>query len=299
MKIRKTLSALLCVIFALSAAFPILQVSAQPAENEYEYPERNEAAEIVSVPIRIDGELIDFESPARLLDSTTYVPLVEFSLMVIEEYEDYIIIEQHETTITIDIPGLHITATENQIYLVANGRFLFTPTRLRVIDGEMFVPLRPLARAFGITVDWCTDTSSVNLLPEGDFILCGSEFYNDEDLLWMARIIRIESHNEPFIGKVAVGNVVMNRISSNLFPHANTVYEVVFDRRHGVQFPPAFTDAMTSREPCRDCFIAAKLALDGAIVIEGALYFNRRGLSSWASRNRPFLETIGNHSFFG
>ena len=299
MKTRKTLSALLCIIFALGAAFPASYANARPGATENANRDSNEVTEIVRIPIRIDGTLINFENPARLLDSTTYVPLIEFSQTVIEENEEYVIIEQHETTVTVDIPGLHITAAENQIYLVANGRFLFTPPRLRAIDDEMFVPLRPLAKAFGLKVDWCADTNSVNLLPEGEFILCGSEFYDEDDLLWLARIIRIESCHEIFLGKIAVGNVIMNRVSSPQFRHVATVYEAIFDSRYARQFPPAFTPAMTSIEPCRECFIAAKLSLDGAVVIEGALYFNRRGLNSWASRYRPFLETIGNHSFFG
>ena len=49
----------------------------------------------------------------------------------------------------------------------------------------------------------------------------------------MSRIIHAESGAEPFDGKIAVGNVVLNRVESKQYP--NTIYGVIFDR------PYAFT----------------------------------------------------------
>ena len=96
-------------------------------------------------------------------------------------------------------------------------------------------------------------------------------------------------------GKIAVGNVVMNRLNSPMYP--NTVHGVIFDRRGGVQFTPAATGAI-NRTPDSSCVIAAKLALDAASVVGDSLFFNVRTLNSWASRNRPYVTTIGNHAFF-
>ena len=39
---------------------------------------------------------------------------------------------------------------------------------------------------------------------------------------------------EPMKGKIAVGNVVLNRVRSSAYP--NTIYGVIFDKRFGIQF---------------------------------------------------------------
>ena len=46
--------------------------------------------------------------------------------------------------------------------------------------------------------------------------------------------------------------------------------------------------------------IAAKLCLEGANTAGNALYFVNPYVSpgSWASRNRPYVATIGAHAFF-
>jgi N-acetylmuramoyl-L-alanine amidase len=305
MRIKRVLSFALCLIIAVGMITPMLTVSADtdeydyylnPYANPYADVSSEETDRITVVPIIFDGERILSDLPARLIDSTTFIPLAEFVREVIDE-ETEAEIELYENTLTIELPGLHITATYRQIYIVANGRFLFAPAGCRMIDGEMFVPIRPVAQAFGFTVNWCSESSSVNLVPEYDFIKCGSEFYDEEDLYWLARIIRIESHNEPFLGKIGVGNVIVNRVNSSAFS-ASSVRAVIFDRAHAVQFPPAHTAAMTARDPCPDCIAAAKLALEGANVVGNALYFNERWLNSWARRNRPYVTTIGNHNFF-
>ena len=52
--------------------------------------------------------------------------------------------------------------------------------------------------------------------------------------------------------------------------------------------------------PNAESVIAAKLCLDGANTVGDALYFvNPRATpGSWASRNRPYVATIGAHAFF-
>ena len=93
-------------------------------------------------------------------------------------------------------------------------------------------------------------------------------------------------------GKIAVGNVVMNRVASYKFP--NTVEGVIFQKN---QFSPASSGSI-HRDPNWESVVAAKLVLDGAVVLENALFFNRAGLNCYASRNRPYVATIGGHSFY-
>jgi spore germination cell wall hydrolase CwlJ-like protein len=112
----------------------------------------------------------------------------------------------------------------------------------------------------------------------------------------MSRIICVEAHWECVVGKAAVGNVIMNRTKSPTFP--DTVRDVIFDRHHGIQFPPAHTASFSNREPDEECIIAAKIALEGVDIIEDSLYFNQAGRTSWAARNRPHVKTLGKHDFY-
>ena len=55
-------------------------------------------------------------------------------------------------------------------------------------------------------------------------------------MMWLSRILYAEANTEPLAGKIAVGNVIMNRVKSPEFP--DTIYSVIFDRKYGVQFTP-------------------------------------------------------------
>ncbi len=51
--------------------------------------------------------------------------------------------------------------------------------------------------------------------------------YTHDELMLMARVIYGEAAGEPYIGKVAVGAVVLNRVRSPLFP--DTIAEVIYE----------------------------------------------------------------------
>ena len=50
--------------------------------------------------------------------------------------------------------------------------------------------------------------------------------------------------------------------------------------------------------PSEQSITAAKLVLDGVNYVPGAVFYNMSGLSSWASRNRPYLMTFAGHDFY-
>ena len=118
----------------------------------------------------------------------------------------------------------------------------------------------------------------------------------DDDLRWLAFIIHLEANGESLQGRIAVGNVVMNRVRSPLFP--NTIRDVILAPG---QFPPAHTRNIDTFQVSSGSLDAARRVLNGerANGIGNALYFNRAGATSWASQNRPLIITIGNHDFFG
>ncbi len=126
----------------------------------------------------------------------------------------------------------------------------------------------------------------------------GDGFYDGDDLFWLSRIIRAESETETLEGKIAVGNVVLNRVRSPSFP--DDVRGVIFDRRGGVaQFSPASTDAIYI-EPDSESVAAAKICLEGYSLSDEIIFFMNPALasSSWISDNRSAVMTIGNLTFY-
>jgi N-acetylmuramoyl-L-alanine amidase len=151
-----------------------------------------------------------------------------------------------------------------------------------------------MCKAFDAAVEWDSAASSIIITKGSGAIIPSSVFYDETDLYWMSHIIYAEAGCESFAGKIAVGGVVMNRINSPEFP--DTVYSVVFDKRYGVQFTPAYSGAIYNK-PSEECVIAAKIALDGGSTAGESLYFAAT-THCWAGRNRPYAMTIGNHNFY-
>ncbi|MBO8138649.1 MAG: cell wall hydrolase [Desulfotomaculum sp.] len=119
-----------------------------------------------------------------------------------------------------------------------------------------------------------------------------------DEVYWLARIIHAEAEAEPFIGKVAVGNVILNRVKSDIFP--NTIYGVIFDKQYGyTQFSPVI-DGRIYNNPSRESIEAAKAALNGYRPVGPALYFLNPNKSEnfWIVKNRRYMTTIGKHDFY-
>ena len=69
--------------------------------------------------------------------------------------------------------------------------------------------------------------------------------FNKTDLKYLACIIYCEAGNMSNAGKVAVGNVVLNRLRNNGdWAHVNTIKEVIYDRKWAVQFSPTVNGSL-------------------------------------------------------
>jgi N-acetylmuramoyl-L-alanine amidase len=118
------------------------------------------------------------------------------------------------------------------------------------------------------------------------------------DLYWLSRIINAEAEAEPYNGKVAVGNVILNRVHSSDFP--NTIKGVIFDYYQGIpQFSPV-ADGTIYNTPSADSIRAAKDALTGVRPVGSATYFFNpdKASGSWIVANKTFVMRIGNHVFY-
>lgn len=182
---------------------------------------------------------------------------------------------------------VYMTVSCGDLYLQINGRYLPVEGGIRQADdGAAWLPVRVLATALGAQVAW---TGQVELTTGGSPLTEATRPYSNEDLDVLSRVIQHEAGYEPMQGRIAVGNVIMNRVHSPSFP--DTVSGVVYARN---QFPGA-----TNATPREGAILAAKLALEGVNVVPGAYYFNGVGKPCWASRNKAHLYTIGGHAFYG
>ena len=114
----------------------------------------------------------------------------------------------------------------------------------------------------------------------------------EEELELLARVIHGEARGEDFIGQVAVGAVVLNRVQSSGFP--NTIREVIYQRN-------AFTavnDKQINLVPNETAYRAALAAIMGEDPTGGAIYYYNPKIATdrWI-KTRPVIKTIGNHTF--
>ncbi len=246
------------------------------------------AAEII--PVTMGTQSIE----GQLIESKTYVALEDFGKLLDPDSE---IISTTNGIHTLSARGITVSAAFWNYYLEANGRCFYTETSCRILEGKLYVPIRPLAYIFNTDVTWHDDARSVSLYDHGGVCQSADEVYWDGAVLWLSRIIYAESRGEPLLGKIAVGNVIMNRVSSPLYP--NTIYSVIFDRKYGTQFTPVATGTIYNN-PTNDCIRAAKMVLEGTSLSSEILFFMnpRISTSSWIAKNREYVFSIGNHDFY-
>lgn len=255
------------------------------------------AAAPASTPVRVvlNGQELFTDTPAILREGTTYVPLRAFA----ETFSQAEVTWDGRTgTAFVRAPGLELTVQEGRKYMTANGRCFYMAQSIVKQNDRVLVPVRALSAAYGIDVVWDAASRTVFLTGEGRPAQSGEQVYDADALLWLARIIHAESQGEPLEGKIAVGNVVLNRVRSADFP--DTIYGVIFDQINGVQFTPVANGSIYNT-PNEESVAAAKLCLEGASTVPpNCLYFINASIagSLWVPQNRPYIKDIGNHQFY-
>ncbi len=112
------------------------------------------------------------------------------------------------------------------------------------------------------------------------------------DLYLLAKCIHAEARGEPYVGQVAIGAVILNRVASPKFP--NTISGVIYQ-------PYAFTavlDGQMNLEPNQTAYNAARDALNGWDPSYGSIYYYNpsTATSSWIW-TRTIVVKIGRHNF--
>ena len=116
--------------------------------------------------------------------------------------------------------------------------------------------------------------------------------YHESEIYVLAQLVHAEARGEPYLGKVAVAAVVLNRVRSASFP--NTISGVIYQAG-------AFdcvTDGQINLTPDNDSLRAARDAMNGWDPTGGCVYYYNpaKSTSAWIW-SREVRLTIGAHAF--
>ena len=245
------------------------------------------------VDVYING--YEFQGNVTVKDSTTFVGIRRFANSV--DPNASVKYNYSTRTLTILSSKLNMSITDGANYFVANGRYLYTASPIFMKNGIMYAPIVLLSKAFDAKISWQNSTSSFYITSGSGGILSGDKFYREDEVYWLSKIINAESGGEILKGKIAVGNIILNRVRSKSFP--NTIYSVIFDKKYGVQFSPVANGTIYNT-PNSQSIIAAKICLEGYSINNDILYFVNPTISpsNWIVNSREFYAKIGNHAFY-
>ena len=279
---KKMLKTAVCALMIVLVAVPAFIVNAEGSESN-------------AVAVTYEYGMQRGASYGKLVDDTTFFHIRSFSD---ENGAVEVRWDAKTDSAYVTCPDLTVIAKVGAPYIIANGRVIYSGRANFAEDGKLYVPARSLCKAFGFAIVWNAENGSVHVYNDGEPIESAETYYNKNDLYWLSRIISCEAGGtEPLIGQIAVGNVVLNRVMDESSP--DTVFDVIFDKRYGVQFTPAYTPNIY-KEPYEISVIAAKICLEGYSVSEDALFFYapQYTYAAWIENTREYLFTIGGHKFF-
>ncbi len=267
-------------------------VEEHSSEEEIVIEEIVEVVPAVDAGFLIDGNPVCETTARMMVNGVTYVALAPTVL----EFDPNAQIswDGGSRTVTVRTANLHLTAQVGQLYVQANGRYLYAQDGVQMNGDRVMIPLRILTKAFQADLKWESASNTVCVQRSSGALISGDQYYNQDDLFWLSRVIYAESGNQSLKGQMAVGNVIMNRVNSHLFP--NGIHEVIAQRN---QFTTYRGGKLANRTPNESSVLAAKLVMDGGVVAEteGALYFDSLA-NSWASRSKTYVCTLGGHKFY-
>ena len=147
----------------------------------------------------------------------------------------------------------------------------------------------------GLTVDGIAGTKTLNAMgitSSSSSTNSSGTTSNPSNVNLLAHLIYGEARGEPYIGQVAVGAVIMNRVKSSSFP--NTISGVIYQKGAF----DAVSDGQINMSPDSAAKKAAQDAINGWDPSYGAIYyFNPATATNKWIWSRPLTVTIGKHRF--
>jgi len=281
--------------------------------------------------IKVNNKIISSDVQPFIKNGTTYVP-IRFIGEALDV--DKIVWNEGAKTVLITKGNTKIALIANKNYAYVNDVYTQLDANAIIVNGRTFVPLRFISNCFGADVNWNQNTYTVTINSSNSNSSSSNSSnssnkpsnssssssasstkpnnsssssstssnkpnnsYTEDEVYWLSRIIEAEASGEPYKGKVAVGEVILNRVESNDFP--NTIWGVIFDTNFGIQFEPVANGSIYNT-PSQESIEAAKTALSGSNYAGNSLYFLNPSIaeSKWIINNRKFYATIANHEFY-
>ena len=283
---------LLCLLLALALLLPGVGAAAEqpaplPPITQKETPEK-----FLAIPVYMNGLLLSRAYERGDLCYVALRPICVWAGLDMRWTGD----AEH---LSLELDGLKAECTAGSSYFTADGRYLYAPDNWFVRGGDLYLPVFVLCKLLNLR----------SVLQGGALYLDGSELrvlrggedyydlnYPTEDIYWLSHIIGSEAGIEPMEGKIGVGNVVMNRVKDPDFP--NTVFDVVYDYEHTIQFEPVSKGTIHD-EPKQEDIIAAYMVLEGANTAGDCIYFVNPDFGSfWFDNNLDFVLRLGRHNFY-
>lgn len=162
------------------------------------------------------------------------------------------------------------------------------------VDGIYGTSTKKAVTAFqkncGITADGIAGAKTLKFL--GLSSASSDSAYTNSDIRLLAKLIAAEARGESYKGQVAVGAVVLNRVSHASFP--DSISGVVYQKG-------AFScvnDSNWSVAPTSESLKAARDCINGWDPSGGAIYYyNPAKTSNSFMHSRPVITVIGRHRF--
>lgn len=239
------------------------------------------------ITIKINNKLLNLKEHPYIENSRVFVP-VRFVTEALDI--DDILWDGNNKSVTLINNTEKINLSIGSNIAIVNERVVSMDAPINLYNNRTYAPLRFISEIFDYNVDWNENNHSVN-------ITTNKNNDDSEDLYWLSRLVHAEAQGEPFHGKLAVANVIINRTRNDDFP--NTIKKVIFDNKYGYQYTPVVIGTIYDT-PSAESIEAARMALEGNNNIGNCLYFlnPRKSTNNWIEKNRSFYTSIALHDFY-
>jgi len=246
----------------------------------------------VNVSVKLNDDNIITDEKNILIDGTTYI----VARSLVNALDEEILWDENTRTVTINTKENEIKFIVDDSKVIVNSNEIKTEVSPFIRNGRTYIPLRIVSDYLNCEVNWVQDTYTVELYKNNFKVNEKYKFiqnYTEEDYRVLSKIVQVESSDASMDMKLAIANVVLNRVKSNLFP--NSVSDVIYQIDIYVQFPPAHRESFKTVKPTINSKIAAKNALEGLNNIDKCLFFNN---SPFKSKTDDLYKIIEGEYFY-
>lgn len=251
------------------------------------------SAEEQKIGLKINDNKIKLTQDLLINEDKTYIFTRQFAELM--GYE----VEWKEDTRQIVLRNenaeLMISADESNI--IYNGFKVEVEESALLREEGSYLPLRTIGQFLECSIEWDEESRAVVLTKENLEInpeyIVNEKTYTEEDLSILSKIVDVESGDRSIELRLAVANVVLNRVKSDRFP--NSVKDVVYQVDVHKQFPPAHKSNFLTRKVDELSIEAARRALEGENNIDNCLFFNLR---PFKSKSNDFYKKLEGEYFY-